>query len=68
MYLNYYYYFPNGNEEARANFRERFVETARYAGIDRARERYSLDRYVAFTESEVNEKKEPQPSAESPCE
>ena len=68
MYLNYYYYFPNGNEEARANFRERFVETARYAGIDRARERYSLDRYVAFTESEVKEKKEPQPSAESPCE
>ena len=53
MYLNYYCYFPNGNESDRARVRENFVSTARYAEIDRARERYSLERYVDFTESEV---------------
>lgn len=53
IYLNYYRYFPNGNEDERSKAREEFVQTARYAEIDRARERYSLDRYVAFTESEA---------------
>lgn len=53
LYLNYYDYYPNGNEENRGSVRDRFVSTARYADIDCAREHYSLDRYVAFTESEV---------------
>ena len=53
IYLNYYYYFPRGNEADRAAKREEFVATARYAEIDAARENYSLDRYVAFTETEV---------------
>ena len=53
MYLNYYSYFPDGNEAERAKVREEFVATARYAEIDRARENYSLERYVDFTESEV---------------
>ncbi len=53
IYLNYYSYFPNGSEEDRARKREEFVLAAEYAGIDRTRENYSLDRYVAFTETEV---------------
>lgn len=53
IYLNYYYYFPEGNETDRLAMRAEFVATARYAEIDRAREDYSLDRYVAFTETEV---------------
>lgn len=53
IYLNYYYYFPRGNEADRASKREEFIATARYAEIDAARENYSLDRYVAFTETEV---------------
>ena len=53
LYLNYYDYYPNGDEENRGSVRDRFVSTARYADIDCAREHYSLDRYVAFTESEV---------------
>ena len=53
IYLNYYSYFPNGSEEDRARKREEFVLAAEFAGIDRARENYTLDRYVAFTESEV---------------
>lgn len=53
IYLNYYYYFPNGNEDERAKAREKFIETARYAEIDRARERYTLEAYVDFTESEA---------------
>ena len=53
IYLNYYSYFPNGSEEDRARKREEFVQAAEFAGIDRARENYSLDRYVAFTETEV---------------
>lgn len=53
LYLNYYYYFPNGNESERAQACENFVSAARYAEIDRAREHYSLERYVDFTESEV---------------
>lgn len=53
MYLNYYSYFPEGSDEERAKVREAFVSTARYAEIDRARENYSLEKYVDFTESEV---------------
>lgn len=53
IYLNYYYYFPDGNETGRAKCREKFVSCARFAGIDRAREGYTLDAYVEFTESEV---------------
>lgn len=53
IYLNYYSYFPNGSEEDRARKREEFILAAEFAGIDRARENYSLDRYVAFTETEV---------------
>ena len=53
IYLNYYSYFPGGNEADRAKKREEFVVTAQFAEIDRARENYSLDRYVAFTETEV---------------
>ena len=53
MYLNYYYYFPCGDEESRAKVREEFVSTARFAEIDRARERYTIDSFVEFTESEV---------------
>ncbi len=53
IYINYYSYFPNGNEEDRARKREEFVLAAKFAGIDRARENYSLERYVAFTETEV---------------
>ena len=53
IYLNYYSYFPNGSEEDRARKREEFVLAAEFAEIDRARENYSLDRYVAFTETEV---------------
>lgn len=53
LYLNYYYYFPQGNETDRAKAREAFVETARFAEIDAAREHYTLKRYVEFTESEV---------------
>ena len=53
IYLNYYSYFPNGSEEDRARKREEFVLAAEYAGIGRTRENYSLDRYVAFTETEV---------------
>ena len=53
LYLNYYDYHPNGNEVNMGSVRDRFVSTARYADIDCAREHYSLDRYVAFIESEV---------------
>lgn len=53
MYLNYYRYFPHGNEELRADVRNKFVSTARFAEIDRAREHHTLDKFVDFTESEV---------------
>lgn len=53
IYLNYYQYFPDGNEQDRAKIRENFVSTARFAETDCAREHYDLDKYVAFTETQV---------------
>ena len=52
LYLNFKDYYPEKSEAERLQAKERFVECAKQAGIDLARERMSLQAYVDFVESD----------------
>lgn len=52
LYLNHKEYYPESGEEERLQAKERFVQCAKAAGIDLARERMLLQAYVDFVESD----------------
>ena len=52
LYLNFKEYNPDATEEERLQAKEKFVQCAKKAGIDLAREHMSLQAYVDFVESD----------------
>ena len=52
LYLNFKDYYPEKSETERLQAKENFVQCAKQAGIDLARERMSLQAYVDFVESD----------------
>ncbi len=52
LYLNYKEYYPTASETERLQAKDNFVECAKKAGIDNAREHMSLQAYVDFVESD----------------
>lgn len=52
LYLNFKEYYPEKSEEERLAAKDTFVNCAKAAGIDLARERMTLQAYVDFVESD----------------
>ena len=52
LYLNFDAYYPNGSEKQKKEIKEEFVRRAKLSGETRARETFSIERYLDFVESD----------------
>ena len=52
LYLNFDAYYPNGDENKKKEIKEEFIRMAKTSGETRARETFTIERYIDFVESD----------------